>query len=131
MALNILIVDDSAVVRSMIAKTLALAGLEVGEIHQAGNGQEALDSLEKHWVDVVFVDINMPVMNGEEMIRRVRANALWADLPLVIVSTEGSVTRINAMLDDNARFIHKPFTPEKIRDVVNEMLGLTHENTNA
>lgn len=127
MALNILIVDDSAVVRTMIAKTLRLAGLPVSEVHEAGNGQEGLDVLESHWVDLVFADLNMPVMNGEEMIRRIRANEVWADLPLIIISTEGSETRINSLLDANARFIHKPFTPERVRTVVTEMLGITHE----
>ena len=127
MALNILIVDDSAVIRTMIAKTLRLAGVPVAEVHEAGNGQEGLDVLELHWVDLVFVDINMPVMNGEEMIRRIRANSIWADLPLVIISTEGSETRINSLLDVHSRFIHKPFTPERVRNVVTEMLGIAHE----
>lgn len=127
MALNILIVDDSSIVRTMIAKIVRLAGVPVGQVHEAGNGQEGLDVLESHWVDLVFVDINMPVMNGEEMIRRIRATPVWVDLPLVIISTEGSDTRISSLLDDHARFVHKPFTPEKIRDVVTEMLGIAHE----
>lgn len=131
MALNILVVDDSAVVRSMIIKTLRLAGIPVADAHEAGNGQEALKLLETNWVDIVFVDINMPIMNGEEMIHRVRANELWADLPLLIISTEGSETRINRLLDSNTRFIHKPFTPEMVRNVVTEMLGIAHEYTSA
>lgn len=126
MALNVLIVDDSAVVRAMIAKTLRLAGVPLAEVHEAGNGQEGLDILESHWVDLVFADINMPVMNGEEMIRRIRANPIWADLPLIIISTEGSETRINGLLDANARFVHKPFTPTRVRNVVTEMLGIAH-----
>jgi len=127
MALNILIVDDSAVVRAMIAKILRLAGVPVAEVHEAGNGQEGLDVLESHWVDLVFADINMPVMSGEEMIRRMRANPIWTDLPLIIISTEGSETRINGLLDVHSRFIHKPFTPEKVRNVVIEMLGIANE----
>lgn len=124
MALKIMVVDDSAVIRSMILKTLRVAGIEVDETFEAGNGREALDLLEQHWIDLLFADINMPVMNGEEMIREIRANSVWEDLPIVIVSTEGSETRINSLLDANARFIHKPFTPEKVRDVVTEMLGI-------
>ena len=115
MALNILIVDDSAVIRTMIAKTLRLAGLPVGEVHEAGNGQEGLDVLELHWVDLVFADINMPVMDGEEMIRRIRGNSVWADLPLIIISTEGSQTRIDRLQREGARFVHKPFSPEAVR----------------
>ena len=131
MAINVLVVDDSEVVRSMIVKTVRLTGIELGQVHEASNGADALAVLETNWIDLVFVDINMPVMNGEEMIRRVRANVAWADLPMIIVSTEGSQTRIESLLDDNARFIHKPFTPEQIRDVANEMLGICHERTQA
>jgi two-component system chemotaxis response regulator CheY len=98
------------------------------EVHEAGNGQEGLDVLESHWVDLVFADINMPVMNGEEMIRRIRGNSVWADLPLIIISTEGSQTRIDGLLEAHTRFIHKPFTPETVRNVVTEMLGIVHEH---
>lgn len=124
MSLNVLVVDDSGVARTMIAKTLQLAGLPLGEVHQAANGQEGLAQLEKHWVDVVFVDINMPVMNGEEMIERIRANPAWQDLPLVVVSTEGSQTRIERLQQKGAKFVHKPFTPETVRELVQEMTGV-------
>jgi two-component system chemotaxis response regulator CheY len=131
MSLNVLVVDDSAVVRKMIIKTLGLAGLVMGEVHEAGDGQQGLAALELHWIDLVLADLNMPVMNGEDMIARIRANSVWADLPLVIISTEGSETRIQRLLDRNTRFVHKPFTPEAIRDVVNEMLGVRNEQQGA
>jgi two-component system, chemotaxis family, chemotaxis protein CheY len=70
---NILIVDDSAVMRSMIRKTIELSGLPLGEIHQAADGREGLTALETNWIDLVIADINMPVMNGEEMIERMQA----------------------------------------------------------
>lgn len=128
MSLNILVVDDSSVVRAMIIKTLHLAGLPLGEVHEAANGQEGLDALAVHWVDLLFADINMPVMDGEEMVGHVRANPVWADLPLIIVSTEGSETRIKALVaEKGARFVHKPFTPETIRRVVLETLEIDHE----
>ncbi|MEI7836599.1 MAG: response regulator [Planctomycetota bacterium] len=122
MALNILIVDDSAVTRAVILKTLVMSGIPIGQTRQAANGREGLDVLEKEWIDLVFVDINMPVMNGEEMIEHVRANPLWKDIPLVVVSTEGSETRIDRLQANGAKFVHKPFTPELIRDVVEEIV---------
>jgi len=128
MAINVLIVDDSAVVRAMILKTLRASGLDVGEAHQAANGRAGIDQLSQHWVDVAFVDINMPVMNGEEMIDQVRANPVWADLPIIVVSTEGSETRIERLQEKGARFVHKPFSPEAVRDVLGEMLGVMHES---
>ena len=68
MAINVLVVDDSGVMRSMIIKTIRLSGLQLGEIHEAGNGREGLEALNQHWIDLVIADLNMPVMNGEEMI---------------------------------------------------------------
>lgn len=130
MALNILIVDDSAVTRAVILKTLVMSGIPIGETRQAANGREGLDVLESEWIDLVFVDINMPVMNGEEMIERVRANPLWKDIPLVVVSTEGSETRIDRLQANGAKFVHKPFTPELIRDVVQEIVRYKTDEAN-
>ena len=123
MAVNILIVDDSGVMRSMIAKTIRLSGLELGEIHHAGNGREGLDVLNQSWIDLVIADINMPVMNGEEMIDCMLEDPELQDIPIVVVSTEGSQTRVERLQRKGIRFIHKPFTPEAIRDTVKDFLG--------
>ncbi len=125
MSLNVLVVDDSAVMRTMILKTLNLAGLPIGSVHEAANGQEGLDVLNDNWVDVIFVDINMPVMDGEEMIDKVRGNPAWEDLPIVVVSTEGSQTRIERLEQKGTTFIHKPFAPETVRDIVRDLTGVT------
>lgn len=123
MSVNVLVVDDSAVMRSMIAKTIKLSGLKLGEIHQAANGQEGLEALNQHWIDLVIADINMPVMNGEEMIDKMLEHPEFKDIPIVVVSTEGSQTRVKRLQNKGTRFIHKPFTPEVIRDTVKEFLG--------
>jgi two-component system chemotaxis response regulator CheY len=122
MSLNILIVDDSRVMRAMILKTLKMSGLPLGEAYQAANGKEGLAQLKTNWVDLVIADINMPEMNGEEMIASIRANLDLRDTPIVVVSTEGSQTRIDALEKKGVRFIHKPFTPEQIRDTVMELI---------
>ena len=123
MALNILVVDDSSVMRAIIIKTLHLSQLPLGEVHQASNGQEALKVLDGKWIDLALVDINMPVMDGEEMINRLRQNPATADLPIIIVSTEGSETRREVLKQKGAGFVHKPFTPETLRDAVLRTLG--------
>jgi two-component system chemotaxis response regulator CheY len=123
MAVNVLIVDDSGVMRSMIMKTIKLSGLQIGETHQAANGKEGLEALNEHWIDLVIADINMPVMNGEEMIDRMMESSEHKDIPIVVISTEGSKTRVERLQEKGARFIHKPFTPEKIRDTVKDLLG--------
>ncbi len=126
MALNVLVVDDSMVGRAMVIKALTLSGVDLGEVHQAANGREGLEALEQHWVDLVFADINMPVMNGEEMIDRIRANDAYGEMPIIVISTEGSRTRIERLVAKDARFIHKPFTPEGIRDVIRDIVGVGH-----
>jgi two-component system chemotaxis response regulator CheY len=123
MAVNVLIVDDSSVMRSMIIKTIRLSGLQLGEIHQAANGREGLETLDQHWIDLVIADINMPVMNGEIMIDRMLEHPEHKDVPILVISTEGSKTRIERLQNKGARFIHKPFTPEILRDTVKNFLG--------
>ena len=123
MAVNVLVVDDSGVMRSMIIKTIRLSGLQLGEVHQAANGREGLDTLRQNWIDLVIADINMPVMNGEDMIDRMLEHPEFKDIPIVVISTEGSKTRVERLQNKGARFIHKPFTPEVIRDTVKEFLG--------
>ncbi len=124
MAYNILIVDDSDTVRAVISKTLKMSGLDLGELHTAANGQEGLDVLREQWVDLVLTDINMPVMNGVEMIERMRADDDLAALPVVVISTEGSTTRIEELKAKGVRaYLRKPFTPEKLKEVIEDLLG--------
>lgn len=123
MALNILVVDDSSVMRMIILKILRLSQLPVGEVYEAASGEDALKLLEGHWIDLALVDINMPGMDGEEMLNRLRQNPATADLPVIIVSTEGSETRKEALTRKGAGFVHKPFTPEALRFVILKALG--------
>jgi len=128
MSFNILIVDDSETVRAIISKTIELAGVPVNELYEASNGKEALDILNDRWIDLVFADINMPVMNGIEMIDRMCENDLLRTVPVVIVSTEGSRTRIDVLKSKGIKeFLRKPFTPEQIRRVVDAYAGGKYE----
>lgn len=127
MSFNMLIVDDSAVMRAMIIKTLRLTGLPLGEIYQAANGAEGLNLLSQNWIDLAFVDLNMPQMNGEEMIHHVRENPETAKLAMVVVSTEGSETRIAALKEQGIDFVHKPFTPEELRNTVIRITGVDYD----
>jgi len=127
MAINVLVVDDSGVMRTMIIKSMKMSGLPLGEIHQAGNGEEGLAALSDCWIDLVIVDINMPVMNGEQMIDKMKENTEFTDLPIVVISTEGSQARLERLQEKGAAFIHKPFTPEKIRDTVKLVMDLDDE----
>jgi two-component system chemotaxis response regulator CheY len=108
----------------MIVKTLRAAQLPVGELFEAENGRQGLELLAEHWIDVVFADLNMPVMNGEEMIHEIRSKPLWKELPIIVVSTEGSKTRIESLRAKDTEFVHKPFAPETVRDVVTNLIGV-------
>jgi two-component system, chemotaxis family, chemotaxis protein CheY len=127
MSLNVLIVDDSAVMRQVILKTLRLSGLSLGEVHQAGNGAEGLAVIAEQWVDLVLVDINMPVMNGQEMIERLRGNSETAKLPVIVVSTDASNARVEMMQKHGAEYVHKPFTAEELRDKIFNVTGASHD----
>lgn len=125
MSLNILVVDDSATVRAVIKKTLEIAGVPVSKLYQAENGKEALEILSESWIDLVFADINMPVMTGIEMVERMAADGLLKTIPVVVVSTEGSATRIEQLKAKGvSAYIRKPFTPELLRSVVDDIVGV-------
>jgi len=130
MSLNVLVADDSLVMRAMIVKTLRLTGLDLGEVHQVANGREGLDVLNGKWIDILLVDINMPVMNGEEMIQKIRANPETRELPVVVVSSEGSQTRIDRLREMGAQFIQKPFEPEALRTILVTITGVGDEQKN-
>ena len=124
MSYSILIVDDSAIVRTMVKKAVAMAGLDVSQVHEAANGKEALAVLGRTWIDVVFADINMPEMTGTELVRRMKADPALASTPVVIVSSEQSQIRIDELKACGARaYLKKPFRPEQFREVVEKLLG--------
>lgn len=128
MSFSILLVDDSMPMRSVIKKTFKAAGYGGADFLEAANGKEALEQLENNWIDLVVTDFTMPVMNGLELIERMKKNDLFQEIPVVVVTTEGSREKIDQFIQCGARsYIKKPFTPEQIRDKVTEILGESHE----
>ncbi|MCC6491013.1 MAG: response regulator [Candidatus Hydrogenedentes bacterium] len=128
MALNILVVDDSDTVRAIILKTLKMSGIALNAPLEASNGAEALTVLKEQWVDLVLTDINMPEMGGVELIERMKEDDILKAIPVVVVSTEGSATRIEELKAKGVKaYVRKPFTPEQIREVVDQVLGVSHD----
>lgn len=124
MALDLLIVDDSPVTRKMVRRAIGLCGLEVGRVEEAGDGAEALLKLGAARVDLVLADINMPVMNGVELVERMSRDPALAGIPVVIVATPISEQKVEKLLDSGARaYLAKPFRPEALRDLVLEIVG--------
>jgi two-component system chemotaxis response regulator CheY len=118
MSWRVLIADDSAIVRTMVRKAIGMSGVDVGEVHEAADGREALAVLARAAVDVVFADVNMPVMGGPELVERMRGDAALAAVPVVIVSSERNEERLDALRRGGVRAVlRKPFRPEDFRDV--------------
>jgi two-component system chemotaxis response regulator CheY len=122
--LNILIVDDSATMRALLHRVVGLADLPIGTIYQAPNGLEALKILETHSVQAVFTDLNMPVMNGMQLLREMAKRDSWKDLLRIIISTDGSKLRREEARELNVSlYVEKPFRPEVVRDVLCQIAG--------
>jgi len=124
MGLSVLVVDDSAVTRSVIKKSLSMAGLDIGKIFEAANGLEALKVLEDAWIDIVFADLQMPEMNGVELIERMAKDSLLVSIPVVVVSADPNQQRAEELAKLGVRaFVRKPFRPEGIKQIVADVLG--------
>lgn len=122
---NVLIVDDSPILRKAIKKVVRLAGVEEDRIHEAGNGQEALDILETVWIDLVLLDLNMPVMDGEQFAQELRKREDLAGVAVVIVSTEANKERLDRLKALGiVNSLRKPFEPEDLCRLISKTLGV-------
>jgi two-component system chemotaxis response regulator CheY len=121
---RVLIVDDSQIIRGAVKKSILMSGLDISEAAEASNGQEALQVLATDWVDIVFADLNMPVMGGIELVERMSKDPALCNIPVVIVSSDQRQAMIDEMKGRGVKgYIKKPFRPENFRDVVQELLG--------
>ncbi len=125
MAYNVLIVDDSPAMRSFVRRVLELSGLDLGTCLEAGHGRDALDLLQREWVDLVLTDINMPTMDGEQFIRHLEADPALQSIPVVVVSTDRTRGRVEQMMTLGAKgYVTKPFLPETLREEMERVLGV-------
>lgn len=124
MSFNVLIVDDSLPMRSVIKKTIEISGFNIGQFFEASNGEEALEVLADQWLDLVVTDYNMPKMNGLQLIDAMKREELLKTIPVIVVTTEGSRQKVEEFLMKGAAdYIQKPFTPEEIRQKLDRLLG--------
>jgi two-component system, chemotaxis family, chemotaxis protein CheY len=123
--LKVLIVDDSSVMRKIVERALRQAGLVLSEVLEASNGAEALAELQKGPTDMIFSDINMPVMDGLEFLRNLPNVENAKGVPVVMITTEGSEARVVEALSAGAKgYLRKPFTPEQVKERVAPLLGV-------
>ena len=117
MALDVLIVDDSAAIRKILQRVLRQTDLPIGQVYEAGDGKEAIESLEKQRVGLILSDINMPNMDGIEFLGNIKKNAAWKDVPVLMVTTEGSQNKVmEAVQLGAAGYVRKPFTADQIKE---------------
>lgn len=117
MAVDVLIVDDSAAIRKILQRVLNQAKIPLGNVYEASDGREALASLEAQQVGLVLSDINMPNMDGIEFLRAVKTSGKWDDLPIVMITTEGSKAKVMEAVELGAAgYVRKPFTAAQIKE---------------
>ena len=117
MALNLLIVDDSPAIRKILQRVLIQADVPVGTIYEAGDGLQAIQILESKSINLILTDVNMPNMDGLQLLGRVKAHPEWKDLPVVLITTEGGQAKVMEALHLGAAgYVRKPFSADQIRD---------------
>ena len=128
MAYRVLIADDSPAMRWFVRRVIDMSGFELSACFEAGNGAEALEVLEREWVDAILTDVNMPGVDGEELLRRLSENGLLRGIPAIVISTDATPQRIERLLSLGARgYVTKPFRPEKLRAELERCLGAPRE----
>jgi two-component system chemotaxis response regulator CheY len=116
---TVLVVDDSETIRSQVARALQTAGFDVLE---AGDGAEGLEQLANNEIALVILDVNMPILNGIEMLTKVRANPRTANIPVLMLTTEVHQTMIQRGRDAGASgWIIKPVKVEHLVSAVNKL----------
>jgi two-component system chemotaxis response regulator CheY len=124
MSFNLLIVDDSSSMRSVVKKIVGLSKIDVNQLLEADNGHRALEVLGGDWVDAVILDINMTEMNSLELLKKMGEDTLMKSIPVVMISTEASEAHIKTAFELGAKgFIRKPFLPEEVGKMLLGVLG--------
>lgn len=122
-ALKVLIVEDSRATREMLAAAVQTLGAV--EVHSVGSGFEALKALPRHRFALIITDLNMPDINGLELINFVKKNPHYRDTPLVVVTTEGrEQDRARGLQLGASEYVVKPVAPEEIAELVRRYLHL-------
>ena len=127
MGKKILVVDDSSSMRKMVRYSLEEEGYEIMEAKDGSEGLAMLDSVSE--LKLIITDVNMPNMNGLELVAAMRKDELLKSVPVLVITTEGNQVRLNEFKEKGVSgYIKKPFTPEEIRLKLHEILGEVHHD---
>jgi two-component system chemotaxis response regulator CheY len=120
--MDVLIVDDSSAIRKILQRVLQQTDVPIGDIHEAADGIQALAVLRDKTVGLIFSDINMPNMDGLQLLSHLRASDVWKKVPVLMITTEGSQAKVMEALELGASgYVRKPFTLDQIKD---KLVGL-------
>ncbi|MBL0160248.1 MAG: response regulator [Bryobacterales bacterium] len=117
MSLDVMIVDDSAAIRKILQRVLIQADVPIGKVVEAGDGQDALEKLKTVTVGLILSDINMPNMDGLQLLAALKSQESTKGVPVIMVTTEGSSNKVmEAVSLGAAGYVRKPFTAEQIKE---------------
>jgi len=124
MAYNVLIVDDSATMRTLIQKMLVMSGFEMGKYYEGADGRQALEILNRHQIDLILSDLNMEGMDGADLVKAVRAQPAYDHIQVVLITTEGRQEVLQPLLKQGVNgYIQKPFRAEALRVMLGKVMG--------
>jgi two-component system chemotaxis response regulator CheY len=125
MSFNVLIVDDSNSMRAVIKKIVTISGFQMDKCLEANNGREAMELLSTNWIDIIISDINMPEVNGLELLDQLQKNETLKEIPVIMITTEGSTESMQEAFKRGAKgFVKKPFLPDEIKKVLYDVIGV-------
>lgn len=117
--LRVMVVDDSPIIRAVLAKCLRLTGLDLQEVVEAGNGNEALAAYDDGGCDLLLTDIHMPEATGLDLLDGLKQRGRLDNLPVIIISSDHSDGMREQLASRGVqRFLTKPFTPESVHDAI-------------
>ena len=122
--MKLLVVDDSSTMRRIIKNTLARLGYK--DILEGADGVEGWNAIDANPdVEMLITDWNMPEMNGLELVKKVRADDRFTDLPIIMVTTEGGKAEVITALKAGVNnYIVKPFTPQVLKEKLGAVMGV-------
>jgi two-component system, chemotaxis family, chemotaxis protein CheY len=120
---KILIVDDSSTARMFIRRCLEMAGCRGADFHEAENGRQALDFLRDMPVDFILADLNMPVLDGKKMLRRIKSSPKTFDIPVVVISSASNpATDVEMTALGAYAVLCKPISPSLLMSSIGALL---------
>ena len=121
--LDVLIVDDSAAIRKILQRVLRQTDLPLGDIKEAGDGTEAVDILKDRTFGLILSDINMPQMDGLQLLARIKEMPHLKNVPVIMITTEGGQGKVLEAVQLGARgYVRKPFTADQIKEKLTGIL---------